>query len=183
MRKGPRATILSDSLRNVYHPDSAKPVAMSSSRKTVVFHGVIAATLQDPAHCSAPPLQASFRLPRLSRDVEAVTRPRSPLRAIKVERESESGAVYGFDMDPFDEVEVKVEADAPVEAEAEAGRLCVRVSAIEIAPPALAAIGSKKPGRPKGSKSKPRVEPQFDTAAPPVRKEARKALARIAARS
>ena len=100
-----------------------------------------------------------------------------------MERESESGAVCEFDMDLPNEVEVKVEADAPVEAEAEAGHLCVRVSAIAIAPPALVANGSKKPGRPKGSKSGPRVEPHFNTAAPPVRKEAQKALARIAARS
>ena len=145
-------------------------------------HGVIAAALQDPAHCSAPPLQASFRLPRLSRDVEAVTRPRTPLRAFKVEHASESGAVCEFVMDPPDDVEFKAEADAPIEVEAEAGHLCARVSAIKIAPPAPAASRSKKPGRPKGSKSRPRVKPQFNRAAPPEREEARKALARIAAR-
>ena len=155
---------------------------MSSPQRPVIFHGVIAAALQDQAHCSAPPLQATFRLPRLSRDAEAVTRPRTPLRVAKEEHASESGAVYEFAVGPLDEVEVKVEAEAPVEVGAEASRLCARVSAIRIAPPAQAASRPRKPGCPKGSKSKPRVKPQFDRAALPVREEAKKALARIAAR-
>ena len=158
------------------------PFAMSSPRRPIVFHGVIAATSEEaPAHCSAPPLQASFRLPRLSRDAEAVTRPRAPLQA-KREDVSESGAVVEFGMDVFDEVEVKVEADAPVVVAADRRQLCARVSAIRIAPSTQAASRPKGPGRPKGSRSKPRVEPRFDTSAPPEREEARKALARIASR-
>ena len=159
---------------------------MTSSRSTVVFHGLIAARtpFRDPAHCSAPPLQASFRLPRLSRDVEAVTRPRSPLRALKVERESESGAVCEFGMDPFDVVDVKVEAEeaaeAPVE-EVEEREVRAQLSALSVAPPTPAAASCpKKRGRPRGSKSRPRVDPQHDRSAPPVRGEFRKASAKIA---
>ena len=102
---------------------------MSSPRRSIVFHGAVAASFQDetPAHCSAPPLQAAFRLPRLSRDAEAVTRPRIPLWPIKRETASESGAVYEFGVDQFDEVEVKVEAEVeaeePVEEEVEARRV------------------------------------------------------------
>ena len=161
-------------------------IVMSSSRSTVVFHGVIAATLQEPAHCSAPPLQASFRLPRLSRDVEAVTRPRSPLRAQKVERASECGAEYEFVMDPLDVVEFKVEAEEAAEAPGEeVGEREVRaqLSALSVAPPAPAAdCCPRKRGRPKGSKSRPRVEPRHDKSAPPEREEARKAAAKIAAK-
>ena len=143
-----------------------------------------AAALQEgtPAHCSSPPLQAAFRLPRLPRDVEAVMRPRMPLRPTKREGASEAGAVWEFGIDRLDEVEIKVEAEAPVEVGAEARRLCARVLAIRIAPPAQAASQPKGPGRPKGSKSKPRVEPRFDRSAPPEREEAKKALAKIASR-
>ena len=146
-----------------------------------MFHGIIAATPDEtPAHCSAPPLQASFHLPRLSRDAEAITRPRTPLRATKWESASEPGAVFEYGVDLFDEVEVKVEAEAPVVVGA--GQLCARISAIRIAPLAEAANQPKGPGRPKGSKSKPRVEPRFNRSAPPEREEAKKALAKIASR-
>ena len=161
---------------------------MSSPRRSIVVHGAAAATFQDetPAHCSAPPLQAAFRLPRLSRDAEAVTRPRIPLRPIKRETASESGAVFEFGVDQLDEVEVKVEAEVeaeePVEAGAETRRVRAQLSAIRIAPPAQAANRPRGPGRPKGSRSKPRVEPRFDTSAPPEREEARKAWTRIASR-
>ena len=156
---------------------------MSSPRRPIVFHGIIAATPEEaPAHCSAPPLQASFHLPRLSRDAEAITRPRTPLRAIKWEDTSESGAVLELSVDLFDEVEVKVEAEAPVVVGADPRQLCARVSAIRIAPSTHTASQPKGPGRPKGSKSKPRVEPRFDRSAPPERGEAKKALARIASR-
>ena len=163
-----------------WSPCSLSPHVLSAmaARRTIVFHGVIAATLQDPPHCSAPPLQANFRLPRLSRDVEAVTRPRSPLRAVKEEQDS-LGAVCEFVMDP--PVEVKVEVDAPVEVGAEANRLCARVSAVQIAAPPNVVISPRGPGRPKGSKSRPRVGPRHDRWAPPEREEARKASARIAA--
>ena len=157
---------------------------MSSSRSTVVFHGLIAARtpFRDPAHCSAPPLQASFRLPRLSRDVEAVTRPRSPLR-VKVEQESECGALHEFGMDPFDVVEFKVEAaEAPIE-ELEEREARAQLSALCVTQPTPATTGCpKKRGRPKGSKSRPRVDPNHDRSAPPEREELKKASARIAGR-
>ena len=104
------------------------------------------------------------------------------MQAVKGVCASESGAVHEFTVGPLDEVEVKVEAEAPVEVGAEADRLCARVSAVRIAPPAQAANNPRKPGRPKGSKSKPRVEPWLDRSAPPERDEAKKALAKIASK-
>ena len=139
--------------------------------RTVFFGGNLVAAFPDAsAHCSAPPLQSAFRLPRLLRDAEAVTRPRMPLRPVKWEQESEVGAVVEFDI----KVEAEAEAEEPVEEEAEAGRVRIQLAAIEIAPPA------RKPGRPKGSRSKPRVTPEYNISAPPERDEARKARARIA---
>ena len=151
-----------------------------SARRPVVFSGVMSAAPGDyQAHCSAPPLQASFRLPRLPRDVETVTRPRAPLLDVKREQPSESGAVADFAVDIWDEVEVKVEVEEPIEvAEVQQG-LCARLSAVRILPQATATIRPRGPGRPKGSKSKPRVEPHFDRSAPPERSEAKKASARI----
>ena len=144
--------------------------------RPIVFRGIVAASSEEaPAHCSAPPLQASFRLPRLSRDAEAVTRPRTPLLAAKREEVSESGAVMEFGVDEFDEVEVKVEAEAPIEIAADPRQMCVRMSAVSIGPSTQAAGRSKGPGRPKGSKSRPRVEPRFDRSAPQERGEAKKA--------
>ena len=149
--------------------------------KPVIFRGIIE---EAPVHCSAPPLQ--FSIPRLSRDAEAVTRPRSPLLPAKWEESSESGAVVEFGVDEADEAEVKVEAEVvaeePVEAGAEARRVCAQFSAISIAPPAPAASRPRGPGRPKGSTSKPRVEPRFDRSAPPERVEARRALAKMTAK-
>ena len=154
------------------------------SQRTIVFGGNVVAAFPDGAStCSAPPLHSSFRLPRLSRDAEAFTRPRTPLRPAKKEEASEAEAVFDFGIDQLDEiVEFKVEAEAPVEVGAEADHLCARVSAVKIATPARAADHPRKPGRPKGSKSRPRVKPHHDRSAPPEREEARKALARIARR-
>ena len=136
-----------------------------------------------PAHCSSPPLQAAFRLPRMPRDVEAITRPRAPLRPVKWEEASETDAVVEFDIGRLDEVIVKVEAEeaaeAPVEAKSER-EVRVQMSALRVAPPAPAPTIRRAPGRPKGSASKPRVEPMFDTSAPPEREKAREARARIA---
>ena len=136
-----------------------------------------------PAHCSSPPLQAAFRLPRLPRDVEAVTRPRRPLRPAKWEEASDADAVWEFDIGQLDEVVVKVEAEevaeAPIEVREER-EVRAQFLALRVAPPAPAAA-HRKPGRPKGSKSRPRVEPRHDKSAPPEREEARKASARIAA--
>ena len=149
----------------------------------VVFRGEITATTEEtPAHCSAPPLQASFRLPRLSRDVEAFTRPRTPLRATKRDASSEAGAVAEFRMDFTDEVKVKVEAEEQIKVAEDPRQLCARLSAVRIAPQARASDRPNGRGRPKGSKSKPRVEPHFDTSAPPERDEARKARAKMAPR-
>ena len=91
-----------------------------------------------------------------------------------------------FGIGRLDEVVVKVEAEemaeAPVEAKEER-EVRVQLSALRVAPPAPAAAHRRTPGRPKGSTSKPRVEPRFDMSAPPERDEARKARARIASGS
>ena len=143
-----------------------------------------AAALQhiSPAHCSAPPLRAAFRLPRLPRDVEAFTRLRMPLRPTKWEVASETDAVVEFGIDRLDEIPVKVEAEeaaeAPIEVE-ERREVRAQFAALRVAPAATSV--KRRPGRPKGSKSKPRVDPQHDRSAPPERGEAKKASARIAA--
>ena len=140
---------------------------------------------EGPAHCSSPPLHAAFRLPRVSRDVEAVTRPRLPLCHAKWEEASDTDAVVEFGISRLDEVVVKVEAEEVAEAPVafmEEREVRAQFSALRVAPPAPAANCPRKPGRPKGSKSRPRVEPRYDTSAPPERDEARKASARIAAR-
>ena len=122
-------------------------------------------------------------MPRLPRDIEAVMRPRAPLRPLKWEEASETDAVVEFGIGRLDEVAVKVEAEevaeAPVEAEPER-EVRAQMSAPRVAPPAPAAAIRRAPGRPKGSASKPRVEPMFDTAAPPDREKAKLARARIA---
>ena len=151
----------------------------SSMPRPVIFRGIVKGA---PAHCSAPPLPSGFRLPRLSRDAEAITRPRSPLLPAKWEERSECEAVVEFSVDEADEAEVKVEVEEPVEVEEAQQRLCASLSAIRILPQATAAVGPRGPGRPKGSKSKPRVEPHFDRSAPPERSEAKKATARIQSR-
>ena len=149
----------------------------------IVFRGTISAVPDvAQAHCSAPPLQASFRLPRLSRDAEAVTRPRTPLRATKQEDVSEAGAVAEFHLDVADEAKVKVEAGEPVRVEVDPRQLCTRLAAVWIAPRAPAAVMPRGPGRPKGSKSKPRVQQRFNVSAPPDREEAKKARARMTTR-
>ena len=132
------------------------------------------------AHCSAPPLQTSFRLPRLSRDVEAVIRPRTPLRPTKQEGGSETGAVAEFALDNADEAKVKVEAEEPIEVAEDPQQLCARLAAVRIVRQDPATNQPRGPGRPKGSRSRPRVEQRFDTSAPPDRGEAKKARAKMA---
>ena len=154
---------------------------MSSPVRTVVLRNVVAAAPEEaPAHCSAPPLQAARRLPRLSRDAESVTRPRAPLRPSKWEEESTTGAEAEFSVGLADELEVKVEAVDPVAVAEDQPQLCARLSAVRIAPRSAAASQPRKPGRPKGSRSRPRVEPRFETSAPPERDEAKKARAKWA---
>ena len=82
-------------------------------------------------------------------------------------------------------MEAEEGAEAPVEDEErdeEERSVCARLSAIRVATPAPAAIRRRGPGRPRGSTSKPRVEPRFDRSAPPERAMARKAMAKITAR-
>ena len=161
-------------------------VAMSSQRKVVFGGNIVTAFPSDASsHCSAPPLQSSFRLPRLSRDAEAVTRPRTPLRPAKREEASEAGATFDYGIDRLDEVvEFKLEVvdatEGPVEAEEER-EVRAQLCALRVAPPAPAADCPRRPGRPKGSRSRPRVEPRHDISAPPERVKAREATARIAA--
>ena len=150
----------------------------SSMPRPVIFRGIMEGA---PAHCSAPPLPSGFRLPRLSRDAEAITRPRSPLLPTKWEERSECEAVVEFSLDRADEADVKVEVEEPVEVEEAQQRLCASLSAVRILPHATAVGRPRGPGRPKGSKSRPRVEPHFDKSAPPEREKARMASARIAA--
>ena len=111
----------------------------------IFFRGIVtASSVEAPAHCSAPPMQSHFRLPRLSRDAEAVTRPRTPLLPAKWEEASESGAVVEFGIGEVDEAVVKVEEEEPIEiAEVEQG-LCARLSAVRILPQSTATV------RPKG---------------------------------
>ena len=140
---------------------------------------------EGPAHCSSPPLQAAFRLPRMTRDAEAVTRPRTPLRPAKWEAASEAYAVVEFGVGRLDEVSVKVEAEEVAEAPTvvkEEREVRAQFATLRVAPPAPAAASCpRKPGRPKGSKSRPRVAPQHNIAAPPERKKAREASAKITA--
>ena len=151
---------------------------MSDQDRPLIFRGIIAAAFDEgPAHCSAPPMFANYRLPRLPRDAEAVTRPRAPLRPLKREEGSSTGAEAGFEISVADEVVVKVEA-ADADAEAGAPHLCASMSAVRIHPGATAADRPRKPGRPKGSKSRPRVEQTFDKSAPPEREKAKEARAK-----
>ena len=160
------------------------------------------------SYCSAPPLQSSFRPPRLSREAEAVW-PRAPLRPVKREvRESEARSVE-FVVDDTDTVEVKVEALIKVEEDPR--QICARLAAVRIRKPAPTASSSSEdlggpsgtayrtqalrripsgqlgpadpyPGldRPKGLKSRPRVALTFDLSAPPERAAAVKAWAEMA---
>ena len=106
-----------------------------------------------------------------------------PLRPAKWEGESSTDAVVEFGICRFDEVVVKVEAEEEAEAPIdlkEEREVRVQLSALRVAPPAPATAQRRAPGRPKGSTSRPRVEPRFDVSAPPDREKARLARARIA---
>ena len=164
-------------------PSPSSFPAMSSPQRPILFRGLIVATPElSPAYCSAPPLQAEFRLPRLQRDVEAVTRPRAPLRPLKWEDVSSAGAEANFQLDATDALEVKVEAAEAEEVAEAPHQLCARMAAVRVSQEPATVNKPRKPGRPKGSKSKPRVEPEFDTSAPPERDEAKRARARWALR-
>ena len=111
--------------------------------------------------------------------MEAITRPRAPLRPLKWEDDSSADAVVEFRLDLADAAIVKVEA-AEAEEEAEAPRLlCARMAAVRVSPVPVVVARAKRPGRPQGSR--PRVEPRHDISAPPEREKARKASAKIAA--
>ena len=160
-------------------------------------------TLRD-AYCSAPPIESSFRPPRLSRETEAV-RPRAPLRPIKREvRESEASSVEFV----LDDTDVAVKVEAPVKLEEDPRQLCARLAAVSIRPVPAAPSSSSEDiagpsgtayhmqalrripssqlgpadpprgrGRPKGSKSRLRVPLTFGISAPPERAAAVKTRA------
>ena len=154
------------------------------------------------SYCSAPPLATSSRIllpPRPTRAEEA-RRPHAPLRAVKAEvRESEAESVeFVFE----DEEEEKAE-DVKPKIELDPRQLSARVAAISIRQPSSAASASsgeerdgsfrtqppcrvppsqlgpadppRRPGRPKGSKSRPRIVPIPDLPVPPVRAAAARA--------
>ena len=88
-----------------------------------------------------------------------------------------------FGIGRLDEVAIKVEAEEVVEAPVaaqEEREVRAQLSALRVATPAPGAA-KRTPGRPKGSKSRPRVEPRHDISAPPEREKARMASASIAA--
>ena len=164
-----------------FHHPRAQPQNIKMNRRLHLANGQPGG----PAHCSSPPLRAAFRLPRLPRDVENVLKPRTPLRPVKWEVASEDFAVVEFGIGRLDEIRVKVEeeetAEAPLVVE-EVREVRAQFATLRVAPPAPAAASCpRKPGRPKGSKSRPRVAPQHNIAAPPERKKAREAAAKITA--
>ena len=145
----------------------------------VKIHYATPAIMQSgiPSHCSAPPLQTSFRPPLLSRDAEAVLRPRTPLRPMK--REQQDAASVEFVLDEATKVKVEVKEVEEVEVVQDPRQLCVRLAAVHIAP---AVDQPRGRGRPKRPQSRPRVDPRHDTSAPPERAEAAKARAKMAPR-
>ena len=189
-----------------FHPTI--PQVWTSLIATSMYSG--RPTLRD-SHCSAPPLQSSFCPPRLSREAEAVLWPRAPLRPTKQEvRESEASSVE-YCIDETDDVKVKVEAPIEVVQDSRqmcVKLATVRIkqpaptassSAEEFAEPSGTAyhtqalrripscqLGTADPprgrGRPKGSKSRPRVSLTFGTSAPPEQAAAAKARAEMAPR-
>ena len=163
------------------------------------------------SYCSAPPLETYsclFLPPRLTRAQEA-RRPRAPLRVVKREvRESELDSVE-YTVDAADEVDVK--PDIGPEIKRDPRQLMARVAAIAIRrPPSAASLEEaqwpaatnyrtqplcsvpsarlgpadppRRPGRPKGSKSRPRIAAVTTTVTPPVRVAAAKACAKMAAK-
>ena len=107
------------------------------------------------------------------------------MRPAKWEVASDAYAVVEFGIGRLDEVQIKVEAEDAAEAPPiveEETQIRAQFATLRVAPPAPAASNCpRKPGRPKGSKSRPRVAPQHNIAAPPEREKARKASAKIAA--
>ena len=148
--------------------------------------------VEHSSYCSAPPLISSHLPPRLSRAEEA-RRPRAPLRTIKAEvRESEADSADFTFKDEDVNVDVK-----PVIVP-DPRHLSARVAAISIRQPEsggedrhasfrtqpLCRVPSSqlgpgdppiRPGRPKGSKSRPKIAPVPDLPTPPVRAAAAKA--------
>ena len=162
------------------------------------------------AYCSAPPLTTSFRPPRLSRAEEAL-RPRAPLRPVKREvRESEADSAE-FVVDEEDERPIKVERPVKLEPDPRQIRLGIAAIAIRQPASSASTSSEEAPGpsrhahrtqalcrvppsqsgpadpprgkgRPKGSKSRPRIPVIFSLATPPEQAasaKARKSLARM----
>ena len=160
------------------------------------------------AYCSAPPINTSFCPPRLSRKEEAV-RPRASLRPVKREvRESEADSAE-FVFDKEDERPIKVEPPVKVERDPRqlcVGLAAISIrqpasaassSSEEVAGPkgtayrtqALRRIPSSRlgladpprgRGRPKGSKSRPRIALTYGLAVPPERAPSVKARENLA---
>ena len=165
--------------------------------------------LRDSSYCSVPPLTTSSHVllpPRLSRTEEAR---RPPLRAIKAEvRESEPESVE-FVVDEEDdkrpvkqEVPIKIEPD-PRQITARVAALAIRQptstastsseeaqgpSGIDYRTQPLCHVPSgrlgpadlpRRPGRPKGSKSRPRIPVAFGLPVPPERQAAATAQAEM----
>ena len=107
------------------------------------------------------------------------------MRPAKWEVASDDFAVVEFGIGRLDEIRVKVEAEEATEAPLvveEVREVRAQFATLRVAPPAPAAASCpQKPGRPKGSKSRPRVAPQHNIAAPPEREKAREASAKITA--
>ena len=149
--------------------------------------------LESSSYCSAPPLTCSSRIllpPCPATRAEEARRPRAPLKAVKAEvRESEVDSVE-FVVDDEDHVDVKPE----IKVELNPRQLHARVAAIatssdeahrpeyQTQPLCRIPHGQLGPagqprghGRPKGSKSRPRIEAVHGLPLPPVRLAAAKA--------
>ena len=159
------------------------------------------------AYCSAPAIQTSLLPTRLSRGAEAVW-PRAPPRPVKREVWESEAESAEFVVNVKDEQAVKIEA--PIKVERDPRQLCVRLATVSIWQPTSAAsssssdagpsgtayrmqalrripsshLGPADPpqgrGRPKGSKSRPRIPLTFVLSVPPERAasmEARKSIA------
>ena len=145
-------------------------------------------------YCLAPPLTTSPHVllpPRLSRAEEA-RGPHAPLRPVKREiRESESESVE-FVVDE-EEVERPIKVERQVKIEPDPRQLSVRIAAIAIRPKSTAStvpfgqLGPADPprgcGRPKGSKSRPRIPKIYGLPVPPERAAAARACEEMTALS
>ena len=156
------------------------------------------------SYCSAPPLRTSSHLllpPRISRAQEA-RRPHAPIREVKreVDESEPDSAEYGIGASDV----IDVKPDVKPKIAMDHRQLTVRVAAIAIRPAtspasspeaqspsyrtqALCNVPSarlgpadppRRPGRPKGSKSRPRIAAVATSTTPPVREAAKASAAK-----